>query len=194
MPPSTPPAHCVSCWREEDRGCQEGGFVETSVFGNSDRYSRKRQISFIAKYREKNLDRLKGTRVQLSLLSAQGRIGCLVNAEGVSNWEPGGIDCQRVKYRTAVGRPSKAKRRRLFERVFRPAAMLSGGGRCCRRGVAEGGLPTGCCKTSTATRRVDAGRGRVHIRRRGTATKPEERYKRPSDKRDGDSESRKRGR
>lgn len=135
MPPSTPPAHCVSCWREEDRGCQEGGFVETSVFGNSDRYSRKRQISF-AEYREKNLDRLKGTRVQLSLLSARGRIGCLVNAEGVSNWEPGGIDCQRVKYRTGSGSSEQSNKTTAVR-----ACVPSSGYAIGRRAM----LSAGCC-------------------------------------------------
>lgn len=49
MPPSTPQAHRVLCWREEDRGCQEGVIAETQrIFGNSGRCSRKRQLSFIA--------------------------------------------------------------------------------------------------------------------------------------------------
>lgn len=100
-------------------------------FGNSGRCTRKRQLSFIAEYRERKLDRLKAAGLSY-ICSPLGR----------------------------------------------------------GRGVAEGGLSTGCCKTSAAVRRVDAGRGRVHIRRRGTATKPEGRYKRSSDKRDGDSESR----
>lgn len=136
MPPSTPPAHCVSCWREEDRGCQEGGFVETSVFGNSDRYSRKRQISFIAKYREKNLDRLKGTRVQLSLLSARGRIGCLVNAEGVSNWEPGGIRLPASEISNSSGSSEQSNKTTAVR-----ACVPSSGYAIGRRAM----LSAGCC-------------------------------------------------